>query len=185
MYHLMIAVCGDELLRWCYVVQLLAVSPIFCEEERKTMPQAERRAQVTWEGNLIQGHGTIVNTSSGALKDLPLTWASRTERPDGKTSPEELIAAAHAECYAMGLANGLATSGTAATKLQVDAVCTLELSASGPKIRSMDLTVRGNVPGVDASAFEKAAQAAEQSCPVSNALRNNVAISVHAQLENS
>ncbi|MEO9059836.1 MAG: OsmC family protein, partial [Ktedonobacteraceae bacterium] len=86
---------------------------------------------------------------------------------------------------AMGLANGLATSGTPSTKLQVDAVCTLELSASGPKIRSMDLTVRGNVPGLDAAAFEKAAQAAEQGCPVSNALRNNVAISVHTQLENS
>ena len=149
------------------------------------MPQAERRAQVTWEGNLIQGHGTIVNTSSGALKDLPITWASRTERPDGKTSPEEMIAAAHAECYAMGLAHGLATSGTPVTKLQVDAVCTLELSASGPKIRSMDLHVRGNVPGVDVATFEKAAQAAEQSCPVSNALRNNVVISVHAQLENA
>ncbi|GAC1651135.1 MAG: OsmC family protein [Ktedonobacteraceae bacterium] len=147
------------------------------------MPNAERRAQVTWEGSLTQGHGTIVSTSSGALKDLPVTWASRTERPDGKTSPEELIAAAHAECYAMGLANGLAQGGTPATKLDVSAVCTLELSASGLKIQSMDLTVNGSVPGLDAEAFEKAAQVAEQNCPVSNALRNNLVIRVQAHLE--
>lgn len=147
------------------------------------MPNAERRAQVTWEGSLIQGHGTIVSTSSGALKDLPVTWASRTERPDGKTSPEELIAVAHAECYAMGLAHSLAQSSTPATKLDVNAVCTLELSASGLKIQSMDLTVNGSVPGLDAAAFEKAAQVAEQNCPVSNALRNNLEIRVQAHLE--
>jgi lipoyl-dependent peroxiredoxin len=146
------------------------------------MPQAERRAQVTWEGNLVQGRGTIVQTSSGALTNLPITWASRTERPDGKTSPEELIAAAHAECYAMGLAHGLATGGTPAEKLDVVAVCTLDMSASGLKIQSMDLTVRGSVAGLDETAFEKAAQVAEQTCPVSNALRNNVEIRVHAQL---
>ena len=146
------------------------------------MPQAQRRAQLTWEGNLVQGHGTIVSTSSGALDNLPVTWASRTERPDGKTSPEELIAAAHAECYAMGLAHGLAQSGTPAQKLDVTAVCTLELSASGLKIQSMDLNVQGQVPGLDAAAFEKAAQVAEQNCPVSNALRNNVEIRVNAQL---
>ena len=147
------------------------------------MPNAERRAQLTWEGDLIKGHGTIVSTSSGALNNLPVTWASRTERPDGKTSPEELIAAAHAECYAMGLANSLAQSGTPATKLDVSAVCTLELSAKGLKIQSMDLTVNGTVPGLDAGAFEKAAQVAEQNCPVSNALRNNLEIRVHAQLQ--
>ncbi len=147
------------------------------------MPQAERRAEVTWEGSLTQGHGTIANTSSGALKELPVTWASRTERPDGKTSPEELIAAAHAECYAMGLAHGLAQSGTPAEMLDVNAVCTLELSASGLKIQAMDLNVRGKVSGLDEAGFEKAAQVAEQNCPVSNALRNNLEIHVKAQLE--
>lgn len=148
------------------------------------MPQVERRAQVIWEGDLVRGHGTIATTSSGALKDLPVTWASRTERPDGKTSPEELIAAAHAECYAMGLAHGLATGGTPVERLTVDAVCTLNLSADGPKIQSMDLTVEGRVPGLDQAAFEKAAQVADQRCPVSNALRNNVEIRVHARLTN-
>lgn len=146
------------------------------------MPKAARRAQVSWEGNLAQGHGVIVSTSSGAFKDAPVTWASRVERSDGKTSPEELIAAAHAECYAMGLANTLANSGTPVEKLDVEAVCTLELSSKGLTIQSMDLTVRGSVPGIDAATFEQAAQAAEKTCPVSNALRNNVAISVHAQL---
>ena len=147
------------------------------------MPKAERRAQVTWEGSLVQGHGTIVNTSSGALNNFSVTWASRTETPNGKTSPEELIAAAHAECYAMSLTNTLASSGTPADKLDVSAVCTVELSASGAKITGVDLTINGKVPGIDAAAFEKATQTAEQSCPVSNALRNNVAITIHPQLE--
>src|SRR5947209_10377195 len=132
------------------------------------MPKAARRAQVTWEGNLAQGNGVIVSTSSGALTNLPVTWASRVEKSDGKTSPEELIAAAHAECYAMGLANTLANSGTPVTKLNVEAVCTLNLTAQGLKIESMDLDVQGTVPGIDAAAFEQAAQTAEQTCPVSN-----------------
>jgi len=147
------------------------------------MPQAERRASVTWEGDLTKGRGTIASTSSGALKNMPITWASRTEQPDGQTSPEEWYAAAHAECYAMGLAHGLAYSGTPVDMLYVKAVCTLNLSGSGPKIQSMDISVRGKVPGLDAAGFEKAAQTAEQSCPVSNALRNNVEIRVQAQLE--
>ncbi len=147
------------------------------------MPNAERRAEIVWEGDLIKGHGTITSSSSGALKNMPVTWASRTEQPDGKTSPEEMIAAAHAECYAMGLAHSLAQSGTPASKLDVNAVCTLQLSASGLKIQSMDLNVTGSVPGIDASAFEQAAQKAEQTCPVSNALRNNLEIRVHATLE--
>ena len=147
------------------------------------MPQAERRAQVTWEGTLTEGHGTIVSTSSGALQNLPITWASRVERSDGKTSPEELLASAHAECYAMSLSNTLASSGTPAQMLEVNAVCTANLSASGLKIESVNLSVRGKVSGLDAAGFEQAARTAEQNCPVSNALRNNVAISVNAQLD--
>lgn len=146
------------------------------------MPTVERRASLIWEGNLFQGHGTIIQTSSGALDNLPVTWASRTELPAGKTSPEELIAAAHAECYAMSLSAGLARSGTPAEKLEVEAVCTVGLSKSGPKIQTMDLTVRGTVAGIDEAAFEQAAHVAEQSCPVSNALRNNVEIRIHTQL---
>ena len=146
------------------------------------MPKAERHAEVIWEGNLTQGHGTIASTSSGALKNMPVTWASRVERPDGKTSPEELLAAAHAECYAMSLTHTLAQAGTPAEMLNVRAVCTIEIGASGPKIQSVNLSVRGKVPGLDEAGLEKAAQTAEQSCPVSNALRNNVTISVNTQL---
>ena len=147
------------------------------------MPKAERHAEVTWQGDLLQGHGTIVSTSSGALKNLPITWASRVERPDGKTSPEELLAAAHAECYAMSLSHTLAQGGTPADTLSITAICTLDISASGPKIQSMNLNAHGKVPGLDQTGFEKAAQVAEQNCPVSNALRNNVTIHVNAQLE--
>ncbi len=149
------------------------------------MVQAQRRAQVTWEGDLIKGRGTIGNSSSGALDNMPVTWASRTERPDGKTSPEELIAAAHAECYVMGLANNLATAGTPAQNLVVDAVCTLVIDANGPKITSVDLNIHGTVPGVDAATFVKVAKDTDAGCPVSNALRNNVQINVNAQLDNA
>jgi osmotically inducible protein OsmC len=153
------------------------------ENTEEHMPQVERRAEVVWEGNLMQGHGTIASSSSGALQNMPVTWASRVERPDGKTSPEELIAAAHAECYAMSLSHTLAQAGNPAQRLNVSAVCTLEVSPSGPKIAAMTLTARGTVPGLDQAGFEKAAQTAEQNCPVSNALRGSLKISVQAQLE--
>src|SRR5713226_380050 len=147
------------------------------------MPRAERRAEVVWEGDLLQGHGKIVSVGSGALGELPITWASRTERSDGKTSPEELIAAAHAGCYAMALSHTLAQGGTPAESLFVNAVCAFEQVGGGFKITTMDLDVRGKVPGLDEAGFEKAAQQAEQGCPVSNALRNNVQIRVNAHLD--
>lgn len=147
------------------------------------MVKAERRAEVVWEGNLIQGSGKVVSVGSGAIGELPITWASRTERSDGKTSPEELIAAAHAACYAMAFSHTLAQAGTPAERLLVNAVCTFEQVEGGFKITTMDLDVRGRVPGLDEAGFEKAAQQAEQGCPVSNALRNNVQIRVKAHLD--
>jgi osmotically inducible protein OsmC len=147
------------------------------------MPTAQRQAEVTWEGNLVQGRGQIVKTGSGVLNDLPITWASRIERPDGRTSPEELIAAAHASCYAMAFSNTLAQEGKTPERLDVTAVCTLELGAGGARITSMDLEVRGKVPGLDQAGFEQAAQKAEQGCPVSNALRGGLTIRVKATLE--
>ena len=147
------------------------------------MLKAERRADVVWEGDLLHGRGTIVSVGSGALGALPVTWASRTERSDGKTSPEELMAAAHAACYAMAFSHTLAQAGTPAERLSVSATCTFEQVESGFKISTMDLDVRGKVPGLDEAGFEKAAQQAEQGCPVSNALRNNVQIRVNAHLE--
>ncbi len=147
------------------------------------MVKAERRAEAVWEGNLIQGSGKVVSVGSGAIGELPITWASRTERSDGKTSPEELIAAAHAACYAMAFSHTLAQAGTPAERLLVNAVCTFEQVEAGFKITMMDLDVRGKVPGLDEAGFEKAAQQAEQGCPVSNALRNNVQIRVKAHLD--
>jgi osmotically inducible protein OsmC len=147
------------------------------------MIKAERRAEVVWEGDLVHGHGRVVNVGSGAIGELPITWASRTERSDGRTSPEELIAAAHAACYAMAFSHTLAQGGTPAERLTVDAVCAFEQVEGGFKITTMDLDVRGKVPGLDEAGFEKVAHQAEQGCPVSNALRNNVQIRLHAHLE--
>ena len=147
------------------------------------IPRAERRAEVVWEGDLLQGHGKVVSVGSGALGELPITWASRTERSDGKTSPEELLAAAHAACYAMALSYTLGQEGTPAERLTVSATCTFEQVEAGFKVTTMDLDVRGKVQGLDQVGFEKVAQQAEQGCPVSNALRNNVQIRVTAHLE--
>jgi osmotically inducible protein OsmC len=146
------------------------------------MVKAERRAETIWEGNLIKGHGTL-HLGSGAVDQLPVTWASRTERSDGKTSPEELIAAAHASCFAMAFSNTLATAGNTPERLDVNAVCTLEQVDGKFQITTMALTVRGKVPGLDAAGFEEAARKAEQGCPVSNLLRNGLKIQLHAELE--
>src|SRR5919206_2063559 len=131
----------------------------------------ERRAHATWEGDLRSGSGQFDLTSSGAVTGQPVTFASRFE-PDsgGKTSPEELIAAAHATCVSMALANGLAQAGHAPTRLETDAVCTLDQADGGFRITSMRLTVRGEVDGIDEAAFEQAAREAKEGCPVSNAL---------------
>lgn len=148
------------------------------------MPLAQRRAEVIWEGNLIQGSGRIT-TGTGVLKDVPVTWAARTERPNGKTSPEELIAAAHAACYAMAFSNTLAKEGHQPTRLHINAVCTLDRVEGGVKITGMDLQVSGVVPGLDQAAFAQLADVAEKGCPVSNALRNNVEIRVQAKIEST
>src|ERR671921_2139686 len=145
------------------------------------MATAERRANVVWNGNLFEGSGTFDLASSEAAQGLPVTWASRTERPDGKTSPEELIAAAHASCFAMAFSNTLAEQGNDPEELDISAVCTFDAAQS--KITTMVLDVRGKVPGLDAEGFQNAAEQAEQVCPVSNALRGNVDIQVNANLD--
>lgn len=144
------------------------------------MANVERNAHVVWEGDLAGGNGTL-SEGSGVLNDSPVTFASRTQQPEGKTSPEELIASAHATCYAMALSHTLAEQGNAPDHLEVDAVCTLDDGQL--KITTMDLNVRGRVSGLDASGFENATREAEQLCPVSNALRNNVEIRLNASLE--
>lgn len=144
------------------------------------MANVERNAHVEWDGDLMSGNGTV-SEGSGVLNDSPVTFAARTQQPDGKTSPEELIAAAHATCYAMALSNTLAEGGNAPDHLTVDAVCTLDDQQL--KITTVVLNVQGRVSGLDADGFENAARQAEEICPVSNALRNNVDIQLNASLE--
>lgn len=141
----------------------------------------QRTATVVWEGDLLKGAGTVT-TGSGAFREFPVTWASRTEDSGGKTSPEELLAAAHASCYAMALSSTLARKGTPPERLDVTAVCSFEKEVDGWKVTVSNLSVKGKVPGLDATSFEETAKAAEKSCPISNAIRNNVEIRLTANL---
>jgi osmotically inducible protein OsmC len=143
---------------------------------------AERTAKVVWEGDLGHGSGTV-SVNSGAFSEFPVTWASRTERSDGKTSPEELIAAAHASCYSMALSHALGEAGTPPETLRVSATATLDATDAGLRITTIDLEVHGKVPGMDAAAFAQAAEGAKNGCPVSNALTGVAITLVRANLE--
>jgi lipoyl-dependent peroxiredoxin len=145
------------------------------------MAMAERTATTAWDGDLAAGNG-ILNGASGALSRLPVTWASRTVRSDGKTSPEELIAAAHASCFAMALSHELTTAGSPPEHLDVSAKVTLDQRDGAPTVTTSELTVTGRVPGIDQPAFAAAAAGAGKACPVSRALAG-VEISVNATLE--
>jgi osmotically inducible protein OsmC len=123
--------------------------------------------------------------SSGAFSDLPVTWGSRIERADGRTSPEELLAAAHASCFAMALSFGLGNAGTPPERLRVSAEVTFDRVDGGFRVVSSALTVRGRVPGLDAEAFRRAAEDAKEHCPISQALKGNVQLSVEPSLESS
>ncbi len=147
------------------------------------MPLQQRRAEVVWNGDLLKGNGTV-RVGSGAFPELPVTFAARTESSDGKTSPEELIAAAHATCFAMAFSNTLAKAGASPQRLDVTAVCSLDKPPEGGlKITMMNIDVRGRVPGLDQARFEDMAKQAGKNCPVSMALANNVDIRVNAKLE--
>lgn len=147
------------------------------------MPAAIRRANVVWEGDLMSGSGRVTAASSQAFKDQPVTWASRTEQPDGKTSPEELVAAAHASCFSMALSAGLAKAKTPPQRLEVTAVVTFDKVDAGWRVVSSALEVKGKVPGLDAAGFEKAANEAKEGCPISQMIKGNVQLSVKATLE--
>jgi len=144
------------------------------------MAVAERRAEVVWEGDLLHGGGKFT-VGSGAMGEMPVTWASRTERSDGKTSPEELIAAAHGSCFAMALSGVLAEGGTPPQRLEISAVCTFDVD--NVRVSSVDLDIRGRVPGMDAEDFRNAVEQADEGCPVSNAQRGNVETRVNASLD--
>jgi lipoyl-dependent peroxiredoxin len=142
----------------------------------------ERRAHTTWEGDLRHGVGAFDLESSHAIEDEAVTFASRFEQPGGKTSPEELIAAAHATCLSMALANGLAEEGHAPRKLETDAQVTLDQTDGGFAITAIHLTVRGEVDGMDEDGFREAAEQAKENCPVSKALAAVDEITLDASL---
>ena len=139
----------------------------------------ERTAEVTWQGDLLSGSGTIDRVGSGVLPVLGVSWASRAEEPDGRTSPEELIAAAWASCFSMALSHGLAQSGNTAERLETSATVTFQ---PGEGIIRGALTVRGVVPGLDNEGFLAAAREAKENCPVSKALAGIPDVSLQAEL---
>jgi osmotically inducible protein OsmC len=143
-----------------------------------TMP-ARSTASTVWEGDLMSGRGETT-PESGAFPTVDVSWDTRTSRAAGKTSPEELLAAAHASCYCMALANELAQAGTPPERLEASATVAFE---PGPGVRSSHIVVSGRVPGADEAAFSKAAEAAGKGCPISGALKGNVDITVEATLE--
>jgi lipoyl-dependent peroxiredoxin len=140
---------------------------------------ADRKASAVWHGDLFEGGGTVTAESSALFTDAGVTWASRTEQPEGRTSPEELIAAAHAACFCMALSNELSSRGNPPETLAVSATCTF---VPGQGITKMALDVVATMAGVGEDAFGEGLEAAEQSCPVSGALRGNVAIEVSGRL---
>ena len=144
---------------------------------------ATRSATVTWNGTLAEGSGTATAGTSGLFTDLPVSWASRTEAPSGRTSPEELLAAAHASCFSMSLAGGLVRAGTPPDHLHVSATVTFDKVGDGWSVTASQLDVVGVVPGLDDAGFDAAAQTATDGCPISRALAGNVALSVSAALE--
>ena len=144
---------------------------------------AIRRAEATWSGPLATGSGMVSAISSGSFTDLPVSWSARTEAAGGKTSPEELVAAAHSACFAMALSGALGRAGTPPERLDVSAEVTFDKVEAGWRVVSSALTVRGWVPGMSAADFNAAAEATKTGCPISQALIGNVALSVEATLE--
>lgn len=142
-----------------------------------------RRATASWSGDLMGGSGTVTAYSSGLFSDLPVSWGSRTEEVDGRTSPEELLAAAHAACYSMAFSNGLAKAGHPPEHLHVAAEVAFEKVGDGWSVTSSTLQVIGRVPGIDKADFERLAEEAKDGCPISRALKGNVELSVDATLE--
>jgi lipoyl-dependent peroxiredoxin len=141
----------------------------------------ERKANAVWEGDLMGGSGTA-STQSGVVENATVKWSSRAEQADQNTSPEELIAAAHATCVAMALAHGLAEAGNSPERIESEATATFDQTPDGFRLTTMRLTIRGQVDGLDENAFRQAAEGAKENCPVSKALEGNVEISVDASL---
>jgi osmotically inducible protein OsmC len=142
-----------------------------------------RKAHARWEGDLLSGKG-VVGFESGSLPEVPVTWEARSRTPGGKTSPEELLAAAHATCFAMALSNGLAKASMPSEHMTVKAACTFDKVGDGFKVTGMDLEVTAKIAHADRARFEELARTVgEKGCPISQALQGNVPIKVTAKLE--
>jgi len=140
---------------------------------------AESNATTVWEGDLARGRGTT-SVASGALPEIEVSWPARTERVAGTTSPEELLAAAHTSCFCMALSHELAQAGNAPERLEAS---TTVAFVPGEGLKSSHFVVRGRIPGIDQAAFEEAAEGAGENCPISQALKGNIDITVEATLE--
>ena len=143
-----------------------------------------RRATATWSGDLLSGRGTVTAATTGIFRDQPTTWASRTEEPAGVTSPEELLAAAHASCFSMACSNNLAKAGTPVQRLEVEVSITGDKREAGWTVLSSAIVVRGVVPGATQESFAAAANDAKDGCPISRALTGNVEMTVEATFTN-
>jgi lipoyl-dependent peroxiredoxin len=144
---------------------------------------ATRTATVTWNGSLAEGSGTVSSGTSGQFTDLPVSWASRTEDPEGRTSPEELLAAAHASCFAMALSGALGRAGNPPEHMHVSAAVTFDKVGDQWTVTRSELDVVGVVPGLDEAGFDVVAREAKDGCPVSRALAGNVEITIHSTVE--
>jgi osmotically inducible protein OsmC len=142
-----------------------------------------RRADATWSGDLLSGRGNVTAATTQVFSELPTTWASRIGEPEGVTSPEELLAAAHASCFSMAFSNELAKAGTPPTSVSVSVAVTGDKLDTGWTVLSSAITVRGAVPGATETSFREAAEKARDGCPISKALRNNVELTVEATLD--
>jgi lipoyl-dependent peroxiredoxin len=140
---------------------------------------AESRATTVWEGDLASGRG-VSSVESGALPEVEVSWPARTERTGGTTSPEELLAAAHTACFCMALSHELAEAGKPPERLEAT---TTVAFVPGEGVKSSRIVLSGRVPGLDQAGFEEAAQGASENCPISQALKGNVEISVEVRLE--
>jgi osmotically inducible protein OsmC len=142
-----------------------------------------RNATATWSGDLLSGKGTVTAATTGIFRDQATSWDARTAQPGGLTSPEELLAAAHASCFSMACSNELAKAGTPPTSLSVEVAVSADKLEAGWTVTASAISVRATVPGATQESFEAAANKAKDGCPISRALKGNVEISLTATLE--
>ena len=142
-----------------------------------------RHASVVWNGGLTDGSGMITYVSSGVVSRLPISWASRTSAHEGKTSPEELLAAAHASCFSMALSSRLVKNGTPPTRLDVRAEVTFDNASGRWKVTASKLIVTADAPGLTDADLQRIAEDAKDNCPISQAIKGNVEVSVQASLK--